>query len=108
MSESDPITPEIFDHLVQLAAFEFDEEQAAYLRNQMNGQLHAIRDLEAIELPEDLEITSHGVSYTPEIRTAEREDEILPSDKADAILEQAPEVDDRYLIVPDLPHTELE
>lgn len=102
------ITREIFEHLVLLAAFELDEQQADYLREQMNGQLQAIRDLEAIEIPEGLERTSHGVDYTPEISAPEREDEIIPSDKADAILEQAPAVEERFLIVPDLPHTELD
>jgi aspartyl-tRNA(Asn)/glutamyl-tRNA(Gln) amidotransferase subunit C len=108
MSKTDPITRAIFEHLVRLAALELDEGEANYLRKEMNDQLQAIRDLEAIDIPEGLGITSHGVAYSPEISAAEREDEILPSDKADAILEQAPAVEDRYLIVPDIPHTELE
>ena len=33
------ITPEVFDHLVQLAALELDEKQAEYLRRELNSQL---------------------------------------------------------------------
>ena len=103
-----PITPEIFQHLVGLAALEPDEEEAEYLRQELNQQLQAIRDLESIELATDLPITSHGVPYSPETRPVLRQDHAEPSDKADAILEQAPEVEERFIVVPDIPHTELE
>ena len=103
-----PITPEIFQHLVRLAALELDEEEAEYLRRELNQQLQAIRDLESIDLATDLPITSHGVPYSPESRPGLRPDRSEPSDKADAILEQAPEVEDRFFVVPDIPHTELE
>lgn len=103
-----PITPEIFQHLVTLAALELDGDEADYLRRELNHQLQAIRDLESIELPIDLPITSHGVPYTEGTKPGLRADQSSPSDKADAILEQAPEVKDRYLVVPDIPHTELE
>jgi len=43
------ITREIFDYLVDLAALEMDDEEAVYLRNELNNQLDAIRELEAIE-----------------------------------------------------------
>jgi aspartyl-tRNA(Asn)/glutamyl-tRNA(Gln) amidotransferase subunit C len=103
-----PISPEIFQHLVQLAALELDHDEAEYLRRELNQQLQAIRDLESIELPMDLPITSHGVPYVAETRPGLRKDESAPSDKADAILEQAPEVEDRFIVVPDIPRTELE
>ena len=44
------ISPEVFDHLVQLAALELDEEQSEYLRRELNSQLSAVRELEAIQL----------------------------------------------------------
>ena len=103
-----PITPDIFQHLVRLAALELDEEEAEYLRRELNQQLQAIRDLESIDLATDLPITSHGVPYSPETRPELRPDRSDPSDKADAILEQAPEVEDRFIVVPDIPHIELE
>ncbi len=105
---AEPITPEIFEHLVTLAALELADDEAEYLRHELNQQLQAIHDLEAIELSPDLEITSHGVPYPPEIRPELRDDQDQPATLADAILEQAPQVEDRYLVVPDIPHTELE
>jgi Asp-tRNA(Asn)/Glu-tRNA(Gln) amidotransferase C subunit len=33
---SEEITPEVFNHLVTLAALELDEKQAAYLRRELN------------------------------------------------------------------------
>lgn len=104
----EPITGLIFQHLVQLAAIELQAEEAEYLRRELNAQLTSIRDLEAIQIPDDLPITSHGVPYVPQIRPELREDEVLASDLADQILAQAPQVVDRYIVVPDLPRTELE
>ncbi|MFQ5922423.1 MAG: aspartyl/glutamyl-tRNA amidotransferase subunit C, partial [Anaerolineales bacterium] len=83
-----PITSEIFEHLVRLAALELDDEEAEYLRGELNQQLQAIRDLESIELPTDLPITSHGVPYSSATRPELRQDRAQPSDKADAILGQ--------------------
>jgi len=104
---TEAITAEIFRHLVDLAALELDESEAEYLRAQLNSQLKAIRELEAITLEDTAGITSHGVPYTPEISSLPRDDLPVRSDLADAILKQAPEVDGRYLVVPDIPHTEL-
>ncbi len=101
------ITPEIFKHLVELAALALDEQEAAYLRRELNGQLKAIRELEAIEISDEIAITSHGVPYTSEICAPLREDVIDPCEEAQDILEQAPEVEDRYIVVPDIPHEDL-
>lgn len=102
------ITEAIFEHLVELAAFELDPEEAAYLRQELNQQLDAIHELDAIELDETTHITSHGVPYTPETSMPLRMDEAQKSDRADAILEQAPEVRHRYIVVPDIPRERLE
>ena len=107
-TEREPITQEIFEHLVKLAAFELDADEAEYLRGELNSQLRAIRELEAIEIPEATPITSHGVPYTSVTRQPLREDVIEPCLEAEDILAQAPETEDRYLVVPDIPHTELE
>ncbi len=102
------ISQEVFDHLVQLAQFELSQGEAEYLRDELNGQLEAIRQLEAIEVGEDVPITSHGVPYSEDIRAQIREDAIQSSEMADDILAGAPETEDRYFIVPDIPHEELE
>jgi aspartyl/glutamyl-tRNA(Asn/Gln) amidotransferase C subunit len=106
--ENEPITVEIFDHLVRLAQIELNQDEAEYLRAELNGQMNAIRELESIELPSDVPITSHGVPYQAGIRPALREDTTQTSDLADRILEGAPEIKERYLVVPDIPHVELE
>ncbi len=98
----------LFAHLVQLAAFELDEDQAEYLRGELNKQLKAIDELEAIPLDEATPITSHGVPYTPQNTAPVRYDEWSPYPHPDAILGQAPQTEERYIVVPDIPHTELE
>ena len=53
---SETITPELFAHLVDLAALELSPEEGEYIRAQLNNQLKAIHELEAIPLDEDLPI----------------------------------------------------
>lgn len=102
------ITPEIFAHLVDLAALELEAEEAEYLRGQLNGQLKAVRELAAIQAGDDVPITSHGVPYTSATSPALRADAAVVCPDAQAILDQAPEVKERYIVVPDIPGTELE
>ena len=106
--KEDEITVDIFNHLVQLAAFELGVDEASYLCGELNSQLKSIHELEAIEVDDEIPITSHGVPYTGVISLPLREDQIEPCEDADDILDQAPEVDDRFIIVPDIPHEELE
>ncbi len=104
---SDPITPELFAHLVQLAALELSPEESEYLRRELNNQLKAIRDLEAIPLEKETPVTSHGVPYTPAITPPIRQDEWKPCPAPQEIVAQAPETEDGYIIVPDIQHTDL-
>jgi aspartyl/glutamyl-tRNA(Asn/Gln) amidotransferase C subunit len=105
---SDPISPEVFNELVQLAALELEAAEAEYLRQQLNNQLKAIDQLESIPLDEALPVTTHGVPYTPEIRPPIRLDEWIACLNPDEILGQAPQAEDRYIVVPEIPHTELD
>jgi aspartyl/glutamyl-tRNA(Asn/Gln) amidotransferase C subunit len=100
-----PITPDLFNHLVGLAAL---EQEAEYLRQELNNQMKSIEELEAIPLGEDTLITSHGVPYTPQITPAARSDEWIACPNPEEIMAQAPETKDGYVIVPDIPHTDLE
>ncbi|HHH81940.1 MAG TPA: hypothetical protein ENL35_03010, partial [Chloroflexi bacterium] len=60
--QSQPVIDEaIFEHLVGLAAFHLSEQEKAYLRRELNQQLRSIRELEALDIGEDVPITSHGV-----------------------------------------------
>lgn len=104
----DEISPQLFEHLLALAALEFTPEEGEYLRRELNHQLRAIHELEAIPLEKDTEITSHGVPYTPEISPPMRADSWIACPNPEEIIAQAPEVEDGYVIVPDIPHTELD
>jgi aspartyl-tRNA(Asn)/glutamyl-tRNA(Gln) amidotransferase subunit C len=101
------ITPELFSHLVQLAALQLSPEESEYLRQQLNNQLKAIHELEAIPLDSHILITSHGVPYTPQISPPIRNDEWQPYPHPEDILAQAPEMEEGYFVVPDIQHTEL-
>jgi aspartyl/glutamyl-tRNA(Asn/Gln) amidotransferase C subunit len=104
----DEITPELFDHLVQLAALELSPAEAEYIRRELNLQLAAIHELEAIPLPESTPPAAHGVPYPPEISAPARPDAARQYPQAGDILAQAPESDEGYIVVPEIPHTELE
>jgi aspartyl/glutamyl-tRNA(Asn/Gln) amidotransferase C subunit len=73
----------------------------------LNNQLKAIHELERIEAPEDAPPAAHGVAFANAIRPALRDDIPQPSTAADAILRQAPETEEGYFVVPDIPHTDL-
>jgi len=102
------ITQETFAHLVDLAALQLDAAEAEYLRQQLNNQLNAIHELEAIPLAEDVPVTSHGVPYTEAISSTPREDTWRPYPSPEEILAQAPQAEDGYIVVPEIPHTNLE
>ena len=104
---TEPIDPETFAHLVDLAALELDPAEAEYLRGELNNQLRAIRELEAIPLDPQTPLASHGVPYTAESSPPIREDEWVPFSNPDDILAQAPAVEDRYIVVPEIPHEEI-
>jgi aspartyl-tRNA(Asn)/glutamyl-tRNA(Gln) amidotransferase subunit C len=104
----DEITPDIFAHMVGLAALELDQDEAEYLRRQLNNQLKAIHELEAIPIDPVTRLTSHGVAYTPGIIPPIRQDEWLPFKDNQDIISQAPETQDGYIVVPEVKHTELE
>ncbi len=103
-----PITPQLFEQLVQLAALELSPEEAEFLRHELNNQLKSIDELEAIPLDDSTPITTHGVPYTPQITPEPRADEWIACPNPEDILAQAPEAEDGYVIVPDIPHTDLE
>jgi len=90
-----------------LAALQLEMEQAEYLRKQLNNQLKAIAELEAIPLEKDVPISLHGVPYEASLSAPPREDEWKPYPDPAGILAQAPQVVDGYIVVPDIPHTEL-
>ena len=104
---SEQITRETFDHLVDLAALEINEEQSEYLRKELNAQLESITQLVAIPIPEGTHPARHGVEYPPQRSAVPREDEWLPYADPDSILAQAPKTEGRYFVVPEIPQTKI-
>lgn len=104
---SEEITREIFDKIVELAALELEEDEAEYIRRQLNDQLTAIKELEAVPLDEDTPPAAHGVPYTETVSASPRKDEHDPFLKPEEIFGVAPEEDERYFITPDIPHEDL-
>lgn len=105
---ADEISPELFERLAELAALELGPEESEYLRAQLNSQLKAIHELARIPMADDVPPAAHGVTYTPGLRPPLREDEpVRDLALAARILSQAPESDDGYFVVPEIPHTKL-
>jgi aspartyl-tRNA(Asn)/glutamyl-tRNA(Gln) amidotransferase subunit C len=102
------ITAHLFEHLVDLASLELSPEEAEYLRRELNNQLKAIDELEAIPLSADTPVTTHGVPYSPQITPDARHDQWQACPNPEQILAQAPEIRDGYVVVPDIPHTDLD
>ena len=104
---ADEITKDIFDHLVSLAALQLSDDQAEYLRRQLNNKLKDIHELEAIPLDADIPISLHGVPFEEAGSSQPREDVWKKHPDPASILAQAPQVEDGYIVVPDIPHTSL-
>ena len=104
---TEEITRDLFDKLVELAALELQEDEAEYIRRQLNDQLTAIRELAAVPLEEGTPPAAHGVAYTDATSAPPRQDQHNPDKNADEILAGAPEEHERYIVTPDIPHEDL-
>ena len=102
------IDKDTFEHLVKLAELELDPSEAEYLRGELNNQLGAIEQLQAIPLDDEVPPNLHGVSYTADERQALREDRWIPFEDTAEILAQVPELIDDQITVPEIPHKTLD
>lgn len=102
------ITPEIFEKLVGLASLEVSAEEGEYLRKELNNQLSSVAELEAIPLNENAEVSSHGVEYLAENTPKMRTDLLASNKNPERIIDKAPESEDGYFIVPNIPLEGLE
>jgi len=109
MKKKEELIPrDVFEHMVDLAALALEEDEKVYLHQQLNNQLNAIRELEAIPLPDDLAVTTHGVEYGKDGKPTLRKDEWIACKNTAEILSQAPDLENGYIVVPDIPTRELE
>jgi aspartyl-tRNA(Asn)/glutamyl-tRNA(Gln) amidotransferase subunit C len=104
---TEEISPQLFEHLVELAALELDPEEAEYLRAQLNNQLKAIQELSAIPVDASTAVVSHGVSYVPGMSAPLRPDDVHSEEDPARLLDTAPEKEDGFIVVPEIPHEDL-
>jgi aspartyl/glutamyl-tRNA(Asn/Gln) amidotransferase C subunit len=93
------ITSEMFDRLVALAALGLEEGEAEYLREELNHQLAAVKELSEIEVPADVEEKPHGLDC---IGADPRKDEWVAYPNPEKIIALAPETQDGMIAVPDV------
>ncbi len=93
------ITPEMFDRLVTLAALGLDESEAEYLREELNHQLAAVKELSEIQVDPDVEEKPHGLDC---LGAKPRPDEWVVFPNPEKILALAPETQDGMIAVPDV------
>lgn len=93
------ITPELFEKLVELAQFALDPSEKDYLRQELNHQLAAVKELSEIPLDADISPTTHGL----EVAGADpRPDVWAAFPRPEAIIALAPESEDNMVAVPDV------
>ena len=102
------ISREDFQRLAELASLELPEEEAEYLRKELNNQMISIEVLESIPIDAETGSAAHGLPYTDFNSPPPREDITSPDPHRQAILDQAPELEEGYIVVPDISHQELE
>ena len=102
------IDPETFAHLVELASFEFESDQADYLQLQLNNQLKTIQELEAVPIDENITVEIHGIPCPQSLSQPLREDTSSAFPDRDVLVGLFPRFEDEYVIVPDIPHQELD
>lgn len=102
------ISREDFQKLADLASLELPEAEAEYLRKELNNQMISIEVLESIPIDAETGSAAHGLPYTDLNSPAPRPDETRQDPHREQILAQAPELEDGYIVVPDIAQEELE
>jgi aspartyl/glutamyl-tRNA(Asn/Gln) amidotransferase C subunit len=105
---TEKITPDDFKRLADLASLELPDKEAEYLRGELNNQMISIEVLESIPIELDADTAAHGLPYTEFNSQLPRKDEVHQDPHRQDILDQAPELEDGYIVVPDISHEELE
>ena len=105
---TDKISPEDFERLADLASLELTADEAEYLRKELNNQMLSIEVLESIPIDAETGTAAHGIPYDELNSAAPREDISRQDQNRDEILKQAPELEDGFIVVPDISHEELD
>ncbi len=105
---TDKISPDDFERLAELASLELPAEEAEYLRKELNNQMVSIEVLESIPIDAETGTAAHGIPYTELNSAPPREDISRQDPHREEILKQAPELEDGYIVVPDISQEELD
>jgi aspartyl-tRNA(Asn)/glutamyl-tRNA(Gln) amidotransferase subunit C len=102
------ISREDFQKLADLASLELPEQEAEYLRKELNNQMVSIEVLETIPIDAETGSAAHGLPYTEFNSPQPRQDQPRQDPHRADILAQAPELEEGYIVVPDIAQEELE
>ena len=105
---TEKISPDVFERLAELASLELPEGESEYLRKELNNQMVSIEVLESIPIDAKTGSAAHGLPYTENNSPVPREDVSRKDPHREDILKQAPELEDGYIVVPDISHEELD
>ncbi len=83
------------ESIAHLARLSFNESELLTATEQLNGILGYMEKLNELDTS-SIEATAHGV----EISTPMREDQVIPSEVIEAMLQQAPQSEDHFFVVP--------
>lgn len=89
------------EHVARLARLELTDEEIELFRGQLSAVLERAQRIQSLEL-DSLPPTSHPI----EMHNVWREDVVIPSEAADAILDNAPQREGRFFRVPPILHDE--
>jgi aspartyl-tRNA(Asn)/glutamyl-tRNA(Gln) amidotransferase subunit C len=105
---ADKISQDDFNRLAELASLELPQEEAEYLRRELNNQMVSIEVLESIPIDSEIGTAAHGVPYSDTNSPQPREDISRQDPHREDLLAQAPELEDGYIVVPDISHEKLD
>lgn len=105
---NDKISPKDFERLAELASLELSAEEAEYLRKELNNQMISVEVLDSIPIDAETVTAAHGVPYDDYNSAQPREDVSKQDPHREEILKRAPELEEGYIVVPDISHQELE
>jgi len=92
------ITPEAFEKIVEMVAFDLEPQEKAYLLEQLNHQLQSVQELLDIPLENDVDLSFNKI---PRVGDVPRQDKWQAFDQARGIIERAPQNEDGMILVPE-------
>lgn len=92
------ISPEAFEKIVDMAAFELEPAEKAYLLEQLNLQLQSVQELLNVPLEDESTLPK---KHIPRVGDVHRADEWRAFGKPREIVARAPQNEDGMFLVPE-------